>query len=108
MEFCNITKENSVKMNDFCGKFIDENDLLTNLESDTVLTLMLECLRDYKRKRPVDQERVKKLAKMLNDAHRNADQTKVCKNSYITSAYELICKYRKQFLTVHTPAYINI
>ena len=91
MEFCNVTKDQPIKMNDFCYKFIREKDLLTNLESDTVLTLMLECFRDYKSKRPVDPERVTKLTKMLSHIHHNVNRKKVCVHSHVTYG-SCVCK----------------
>ena len=71
-------------MDDLCDKFIGEKDSLTNLESDTVLTLILECFRDYKSKRPVDPDRTKKLANMLSHIHHNVNRKKVCVHSHVT------------------------
>ena len=85
MEFLNITKEHPVEMNDFCGKFIGEQDVLTNQESDTVLTLILECFQDYRKKKSANPEHIKKLSTTLSHIHHNANRKKVCVHIHVTS-----------------------
>ena len=76
-DFFNVARGHRITIDDFCGKFIRDADLLTIQEADRVLTLMLESCKDYKRKKSADPERNKELSKILGHVHHKANLKKV-------------------------------
>ena len=78
MSFFQLTSDRTVQLEDFCREFVQDENFSTTQEADMVLTTILAAFDDYKRQKPADPARAKKLSEMLCQIFNKGKAKYVC------------------------------
>ena len=80
MFFFGIKEENTLKIDEFSDKFINNDGYSTTQEAEELLAVMLKSFKIYRNKKPADPENTKQLAKILSQIYHKANVKEVRAN----------------------------
>ena len=77
LDFFEITKEKTIKIEGFCAKFVNKDGYAKNPKVEELLAVMFKSFRNYRNKKPADPEITNQLTRILREIHQKAEAKEV-------------------------------